>query len=150
MAQCFRVDLEVLYSLTHVANLLDESPGLNCRDIFVLADDIHGGVPLHTQGFRRSEEVVRDIDKHCAIFLFSHLRECSVLCSLQYKMRSYLSYGGFKKEIKTHLVFDCLSKFTFGQGFTQLINESYLNLYHTCVKKSIEYIKIASNETILK
>ena len=45
----------------------------------------------------------------------------------------------FKKEIKTHLVFDCLSKFTFGQGFTQLINESYLHLYHTCVKKSIEY-----------
>ena len=43
-----------------------------------------------------------------------------------------------KKEIKTHLVFDCLSKFTFGQGFTQLINESYLHLYHTCVKKSIE------------
>ena len=43
-----------------------------------------------------------------------------------------------KKEIKTHLVFDCLSKFTFGQGFTQLINESYFHLYHTCVKKSIE------------
>ncbi len=41
-----------------------------------------------------------------------------------------------KKEIKTHLVLDCLSKFTFGQGFTQLINESYLHLYHTCVKKS--------------
>ena len=59
-------------------------------------------------------------------------------CSLQYKMRSYLSYGGFKKEIKTHLVFDCLSKFTFGQGITQLINESYLHLYHTCIKKSIE------------
>ena len=58
----------------------------------------------------------------------THLRECSVLCSLQYKMRSYLSYGGFKKEIKTHLVFDCLSKFTFGQGFTQLINESYITL----------------------
>ena len=68
----------------------------------------------------------------------SHPRDCSVLCSLQYKMRSYLSYGGFKKEIKTHLVFDYLSKFTFGQGFTQLINESYLHLYHTCVKKSIE------------
>ena len=47
----------------------------------------------------------------------------------------------FKKEIKTHLVFDCLSKFTFGQGFTQPINESYLHLYHTCVKKSIECIK---------
>ena len=43
-----------------------------------------------------------------------------------------------KKEIKPHLVFDCLSKFTFGQGFTQLINESYFYLYHTCVKKSIE------------
>ncbi len=46
-----------------------------------------------------------------------------------------------KKEIKTHLVFDCLSKFTFGQGFAQLINESYFCLYHTCVKKSIECIK---------
>ena len=46
-----------------------------------------------------------------------------------------------KKEIKTHLVFDCLSKFTFGQGVTQLINESYFCLYHTCVKKSIECIK---------
>ena len=78
---CVRIDLEVLYSLTHVANLLDESPGLNSRDIFVLADDIHGDVPLHTQGFRRSEEVVRDIDKHCAIFLFmfSHPQDCDVL-----------------------------------------------------------------------
>ena len=76
-----------------------------------------------------------------SLSVFSHLRECSVLCSLQYKMRSYLSYSGFKKEIKTHLVFDCLSKFTFGQGFTQLINESYFHLYHTCVKKSIECIK---------
>lgn len=38
-------------------------------------------------------------------------------------------------------MFDCLSKFTFGQGFTQLVNESYFYLYHTCVKKSIEYIK---------
>ena len=44
-----------------------------------------------------------------------------------------------KKEIKTHLVFDCLSKFTFGRGITQPINESYSYLYHTCVKKSIEY-----------
>ena len=117
-----RIGLEVLHSSTHVPNQLDESPGLDCRDIFVLADDIHGGVPVHAQGFRRSEEVVkdtdRDIDKHVLfLFVFSHLRECSVLCSLQYKMRSYLSYGGFKKEIKTHLVFDCLSKFTFGQGF---------------------------------
>ena len=43
-----------------------------------------------------------------------------------------------KKEIKTHLVFDCLSMFTFGQGFAQLVNESYLYLYHTCFKKSIE------------
>ena len=78
---CVRIDLEVLYSLTHVANLLDESPGLNSRDIFVLADDIHGDVPLHTQGFRRSEEVVRDIDKHCVIFLFvfSHPQDCDVL-----------------------------------------------------------------------
>ena len=76
-----RIDLEVLHSLTHVANLLDESPGLNCRDIFVLADYIHGGVPLHTQVFRRSEEIVRDIDKHCAIFLFmfSHPQDCDVL-----------------------------------------------------------------------
>jgi len=57
-------------------------------------------------------------------------------------MRSYLSYGGFKKEIKPHLVFDCLSKFTFGRGFTQLINESYLYLYHTCFKKSIEALDL--------
>ena len=145
-----RIDLEVLHSLTRVANHLDESPYLKDGDILVLADNLHGGVPFRTQVFRRSGKIVRDIDKHCAIFLFSHLRGCNVLCSLQYKMRSYLSYGGFKKEIKTHLVFDCLSKFTSGQGFTQLINESYLHLYHTCVKKSIEYIKTASNETISK
>ena len=119
-----RIDLEVLHSLTRVANHLDESPYLKDGDILVLADNLHGGVPFRTQVFRRSGKIVRDIDKHCAIFLFSHLRGCNVLCSLQYKMRSYLSYGGFKKEIKTHLVFDCLSKFTFGQGITQLINES--------------------------
>ena len=58
-------------------------------------------------------------------------------CSLAQDEISFLSMI-LKKEIKTHLVFDCLSKFTFGQGFTQLINESYLHLYHTCVKKSIE------------
>ena len=119
-----RIDLEVLHSLTRVANHLDESPYLKDGDILVLADDLHGGVPFRTQVFRRSGKIVRDIDKHCAIFLFSHPQDCDVLCSLQYKMRSYLSYGGFKKEIKTHLVFDCLSKFTFGQGITQLINES--------------------------
>ena len=49
-----------------------------------------------------------------------------------------------KKEIKTHLVFDCLSKFTFGQGFAQLVNKSYFHLYHTCVKKSIEGFQLLS------
>ena len=58
-------------------------------------------------------------------------------CSLAQDEISFLSMI-LKKEIKTHLVFDCLSKYAFGQGFTQLINESYFNLYHTCVKKSIE------------
>jgi len=68
----------------------------------------------------------------------SHPQDCDVLCSLQYKMRFYLSYGGFKKEIKTHLVFDCLSKFTFGQGFTQLINEKLLSFIpHLCKKVNI-------------
>ena len=57
-------------------------------------------------------------------------------CSLAQDEISFLSII-LKKEIKTHLVFDCLSKFTFGQGFTQLINESYFHLYHTCAKKSI-------------
>ena len=140
--QGVRIDHELLYSLTRVANLLDEPPDLNSRDIFVLADDIHDGVPFHAQGFRRSEETVRDIDKHCAIFLlvFSHPRSCDVCCSLAQDEISFLSMI-LKKEIKTHLVFDCLSKFTFGQGFTQLINESYFHLYHTCIKKSIECIK---------
>ena len=46
-----------------------------------------------------------------------------------------------KKEIKTHLVFDCLSKFTFGQGLTQLVNESYFHLYHTRVKSQLEYTR---------
>ncbi len=64
-------------------------------------------------------------------------------------MRSYLSYGGFKKEIKTHLVFDCLSKFTFGQGFThQRKLPSFIP--HLCKKVNRIYKKTASNETILK
>ena len=55
-----------------------------------------------------------------------------------------------KKEIKTHLVFDCLSKFTFGQGFTQLVNKSLLFIPHLCKKVNRIYKKTASNETILK
>ena len=43
-----------------------------------------------------------------------------------------------KKEIKPHLVFDCLSMFTFGQGFAQLVNKSCLYFYHTYFKKSID------------
>ena len=80
-AQHSRIDLEVLYSFVNSADLLDESSDLNGRDIFVLADDIHGGVPFCLQVFRRSEEIVRDIDKHCAIFLFmfSHPQDCDVL-----------------------------------------------------------------------
>ena len=78
-----------------------------------------------------------------SLSVFSHLRECSVLCSLQYKMRFHLSYDGLK-EIKPHLVFDCLSKFTFGQGFAQLVNKSYFHLYHTYVKKSIEGFQLLS------
>ena len=61
-------------------------------------------------------------------------------CSLAQDEISFLSMI-LKKEIKTHLVFDCLSKFTFGQGIAQLVNESYLHLYHTCVRKSIEYAR---------
>ena len=74
-----RIDLEVLHSLTRVANHLDESPYLKDGDILVLADDLHGGVPFRTQIFRRSGKIVRDIDKHCAIFLFSHPQDCDVL-----------------------------------------------------------------------
>ena len=76
-----RIDLEVLHSLTRVANHLDESPYLKDGDILVLADDLHGGVPFRTQVFRRSGKIVRDIDKHCAIFLFmfSHPQDCDVL-----------------------------------------------------------------------
>jgi len=85
---------------------------------------------------RSSETSINIVLSSCFL-----IRRIATYCSLQYKMRSYLSYGGFKKEIKTHLVFDCLSKFTFGQGFTQLVNKSYFCLYHTCIKKSIEYIK---------
>ena len=73
------IDLEVLHSLTRVANHLDESPYLKDGDILVLADDLHGGVPFRTQVFRRSGKIVRDIDKHCAIFLFSHPQDCDVL-----------------------------------------------------------------------
>ncbi len=134
------IDLEVLHSLTRVANHLDESPYLKDGDILVLADDLHGGVPFRTQVFRRSGKIVRASIKHCAIFLFSHPQDCDVLFFTIQDEILFLSIIP-KKEIKTHLVFDCLSKFTFGQGFTQLVNESYFYLYHTCVKKSIEYIK---------
>lgn len=76
-----RIGLEVLHSLTRVANHLDESPSLKGGDILVLADDLHGGVPFRTQVFRRSGKIVRDIDKHCAVFLFmfSHPQDCDVL-----------------------------------------------------------------------
>jgi len=76
-----RIDLEVLHSLTRVANHLDESPYLKGGDILVLADDLHGGVPFRTQVFRRSGKIVRDIDKHRAVFLFmfSHPQDCDVL-----------------------------------------------------------------------
>ena len=93
-----RIDLEVLHSLTRVANHLDESPYLKDGDILVLADNLHGGVPFRTQVFRRSGKIVRDIDKHCAIFLFSHLRGCNVLCSLQYKMRFHFSQWFLRKK----------------------------------------------------
>ena len=129
-----RIDLEVLHSLTRVANHLDESPYLKDGDILVLADDLHGGVPFRTQVFRRSGKIVRDIDKHvlssCSCFL---IRRIATYCSLQYKMRSYLSYGGFKKEIKTHLVFDCLSKFTFGQGINLNSSTKATFIYTTLV-----------------
>ena len=70
--------------MTRVANHLDESPYLKDGDILVLADDLHGDVPFRIQVFRRSGKIVRDIDKHCAIFLFmfSHPRSCAMCCSL--------------------------------------------------------------------
>ena len=126
---CVRIDLEVLYSLTHVANLLDESPGLNSRDIFVLADDIHGDVPLHTQGFRRSEEVVRDIDKHCAIFLFvfSHLRNCGCSLTTQDEILSLLRW--FLKRNKNSSCIRLPVKVHF-----------WTRIYSTCQQKLILYI----------
>ena len=89
-----RIDLEVLHSFVNSADSLGESPDLNGRDIFVLTDNIHGDVPFRIQVFRRSEEIVRDINKHCAVFLFvfSHLRNCGCSLTTQDEILSLLRW----------------------------------------------------------
>ena len=87
------------------------------------------GLESHGHGFHLSSGVLISAGVQRSVVLLTTQDEISFLLTI------------IKKEIKTHLVFDCLSKFTFGQGFTQLINESYFHLYHTCVKKSIGYAR---------
>ena len=70
------------------------------------------GLESHGHGFHLSSGVLISAGVQRSVVLLTTQDEILVLL------------WWVKKEIKTHLVFDCLSKFTFGQGFTQLVNES--------------------------
>ena len=83
-------------------------------------------------------EILQILHDISPFFWCSLICVSAVRCPLTTQDEILVLLWWVKKEIKTHLVFDCLSKFTFGQGFTQLVNKSYFHLYHTCIKKSIE------------
>ena len=82
--------------------------------------------------------------------VFSHLRECSVLCSLQYKMRFHLSYDGLKRN-KTSSCIRLPVKVHFRIRIYSTYQRKLLSLIsHLCKKVNRMHKKQPQNETIPK
>lgn len=76
------------------------------------------------------------------LFPSSHLHRLWKSTFLQCRMRSYLFLIFFKKRNRNSSRNDYLVKVRFRTRIkSQLVNKSCVNLYHTCAKKSIEFVK---------